>query len=186
MRDLEVCLQFLEQDLETAQARSSVMVDRTEHERVLLLLQVQGLIAQRQLLHANISEIHSFTPRLSIVQRTQRELAETRATLATATTPAAAAIAPPAAMDASGLGHLNPPVDSLGVGSSSNESIDEHGSVRSCWGNRDASYSHEIQNLIRNLPVAVVAALAVGVPAGAAAAAAVLIHCSAIKAQFSR
>jgi len=166
------------------------MVDRSEHERVLLLLQVQGLVAKWQLLHADISEIHSFTPRLSIVQRTQRELAETRTALATATTPAAAAAAPPAAMDASGLGHLNPPVDSVGVCSSSssrNESFDEHASVRSCWGNRNASYSHEMQNLIRNLPVAVVAAaLAVGVPAGAVAAAAVLIQCSAMKAQFGR
>jgi len=46
MRDLKVCLQLRERDLEAAQAKSSVMVDRTEHERVLLLLQVQWFIAK--------------------------------------------------------------------------------------------------------------------------------------------
>jgi hypothetical protein len=35
-------LQLRERDLETAQAKSAVMVDRTEHERVLLLLQVEA------------------------------------------------------------------------------------------------------------------------------------------------
>jgi len=84
------------------------------------------------------------------MQRTQRELAETRTALATAKTPAAAAaaaIASPAASlatNASGRGNLSPPFGSVGVSSISNGGIGEHGSVRSDRDNCDASPPHEM------------------------------------------